>query len=1104
MQDNLLENIQNENLDNVPIVLIDISGSTSAKMKSKQNVLTTEGYHITRILSNKNIESCNLILWCSEAVVFSTTINITDIKDHLQKPRGDTQLLAALDAIPDNWLNRYRDIYIVTDGVINDDKHKITQKINWLANKDVSIYIITVENNNFDYNTDDCEAGDRIYKIFRKNKLMNYVRSFTSFNNIFIDEPFTSLSNPIVNEGMIPFRGKVFAINRLNEFITYINDIIKTITDDDKFQKLLHDLSITLYHLGKSKPDKIKNDIVDIFAKLSFTPYMTYWEVKDNLMTEIQNHNEGMSTTFQDYKKNRTKLFERAQESLEKDVVNNISNMHQTEYITLPIPLSESTSVIYRCHPKTITEIIKLGPYSYNHAGVSISEHTIPVFPRDTPKNEFMYQCIRQWIRALYSRLYKKIASDDIILYLFLVNALKINLSNASDDIKNMYKTLAFIMLDRKRFASNGIKEIEHLEAGNPPLPILESFSECDNMAIMLDECKKLTNFCNIKPYTLWYAIVLMLNNITLIKNQLQYCIKDIRSDFLTLDNPKMLLSEISKIFHLNIIEKIHTITLENYINELEYYCYVTTDDTTKTGGYKLPKHVLSNKSSIVCDPRYVITQEAYVMIAKMSTNNKMRCPICYTDLLISEFESILPKSAYTSNNTEITDIDIIDKRIFSNEMHSVAHVTASWFSLSPKETHNIYKPNNNKLYKLDELDFDIMSYEFSDPDVVIRSKMNQYLVTIKSSEEFRERIKQKFNFIFELDMTNICIAGGFCKSILLNQQVNDIDFFFYDLDNSKIISRLAEFVRDIIILLLKNIGDHVFFMLAYKENNNVFEILCLEDLTKSKDISETYIRNNSKNFKIHQKIQVILAQNGSMCDILNNFDIAASCVAFDKHHVYFTENSYNAYKYMINIIDENKYSNMYDTRLNKYFNSGFSLLLPELDIEKVKKISKNNNPMFEINNNCCFVINNIRDNIITVDSFKLVTNKHDDNTGAYYESVIVTNESNNVLERVFKYIDRINKKQTLVPADCLLTDDDSYDFDNISSGTIYYKFININSHIDENILENYSNGKPDIKIVEKLDNIIRNHDWYGNMRINVPYDEKQNENNEVNDILNF
>ena len=1053
--DNLFIDIIEENKDDIPILLIDKSESTKAKMESNLTILQTFGNIIENIFLKKNIQECYMLFWCDNVHIADKIIKINDIKKKLKKidnnkkiVRRLTDISAAFHFLPKKWIEFKKnvEIYILTDGDINRDTFDFKQQIKTIfdenMDKKIKIHIISVENNSKDYTNLNYEAGNEIYKILQKQNLMFYVKSFISFNNLYIDEGHTNFYNPDLPEGYIPFKHKCFQITKTNQFVLYINNLIQEIKENKtEMTKLIYDLAITIYNLLKYKPDKIKNDIIETFCNL-FSETNEYNEIRQCLFKEIENHKNGRSITFQEYRIKRTKLFESAQTSLYDDALKNITYSYQLEYFTFPICTKDDNFIIYRCRPNSIKDTIRLGIYEYKNGGIKINNHIIPIFPKNIVYNLFTNQCLRQWIRAIYSQLYKKTANDDLLMYLFLTDVLKICLSNVNDDIKKTYVNLAFVMLDRKRYQSDGIKELQHLEMGNPPLPVLDNFEKMEHI---LESCIKLTKFCLIKPYTLWYAIILILNNDKLKINQYKYCQESILIDFPDIINcPFKLLEKLKNKNKISIEEK----NYGNITDNFEYYCYITMDDTTETGGYKIPSHLIGNKIS--CNPKYILSHEGHKSL-KENNDKIIKCPICYSEIKIDKLEIILPKKNYEMKEFN----DPIESEFFNVLSHKIIDIK--------KIKDNI---DFNKIYIMDELNFETTSYEFTKDTPIIINKLNQHLMTTRTENQFNSKINEKYNFITKIDMTNICIAGGFVKSILLNQQINDIDFFFHGITNKKeILMRLKKLITEI-IKEFKNLIPNVFFMLIYKENNNVYEILCLEHLFKNNNISEENIMQNPDNFKFHYKIQIILTNNLNIQSIFNKFDLWSCCVAYDGKHVYFNDESYYSYKYMINIIDESKYSDLFDMRLQKYFTYGFSIVLPNLNIQKIKEIIDiSDDKIFILNNNCKFDVYKINENIIIVNEFKILNSSNKKDYGALYESVISEQghilNNNYVLKSAIKYIETINSDETI-------------------SEKIYYKFINKINNINETLFNKYFNGdNVKIKIVAEINKTIKNYNWH-------------------------
>ena len=846
--DQLFENIKVDNTD-IPIVMIDKSGSTKSFMQSGKTILSTFSDIIKNHLKSFDKKICRVIFWCNEHHIFENHVPINDIDkaiDYIEQSkikRSNTDVSVAFKYMPNEWLLESKNIYIITDGDINQDKYKFASQIKSLMQNhcDIKIHIISVENNNNDYNINAIEAGNEIYRMIKSNNLTQHVKSFVSYNNIHKTQYFINMYNPDLHEGYIPYENKCFPITKTNLFVEFINNKIKQ-SDEININKIIHNLTFTIYHLVKNKPIKLQNDIMDMFCALFPVNYDC---IKSLLVTEIENHKDGISNTFQEYQTKRNKLFERANDCINANTSESISCGKQLSFLTIPIETTEGF-VIYECNKPN--DSVKIGSNVFNNSGIKINGHIIPIFPKKILKSDFKNQCLRQWTRAIYSKIFNKTVNSDIVLYKFLAEILKIFLSDVDNAVKETFVGLALVMLDRRRYQSGGIKEIEHLLAGNPPLPVYDEFDKMDDI---LRECA--VDF-GVEPYTLWYGIVSMLGNITLVNNQLKYCKESLKKDNMATFN---IIKKLKSKLKMNIKH----IKLD--ITEYEYYDYITLENTSETGGYKVPSH---NIGEYICDPKYVISNACYDELRATD----LSCPICHTH--ITNFEKIKPKSYYDNLNKLSSSKNFITSKYFNCDSHK--NVTLDNFA---------FGKNKNNLINIDTLDFDTTSYEFKFPHIT--NSLNPYTLVNNTTDKFINIVKQKYPFLIELDMTNVCLAGGFCRSILLDQDVNDFDFFFYGLKNDEIVPRFKKFVDD----LRKLLNGH--YMILHKKNTNVFEMLRLNDVNK-----------------LTHKIQIILINNSSIEELFSRFDLDACCVAFTKEqnnanyptnaiNIYMCERSHMAYK---------------------------------------------------------------------------------------------------------------------------------------------------------------------------------------------------------------
>ena len=306
--------------DKCPIVMIDNSGSTSGW------VLQTEVIHAQNLLKKRGISEIYMMFW-DDKVTFPNNRNKTqvDTMHNIYKTSGGgTYVSQAWDKIPSEWSSA-SDIYIITDGEISDNVNDFSKRVKNLFQNNKKLYIITVENNKYNYMKDNVSAGNAIFNRVSEAKLSNMIKQFICFNQFHTDvnNPFVNNSNPDVGPNMAAFRDRVFRVDKTHEFIAYVESLINTIktsndTADDKnnaYLKLSYDIVATLHYLTKDKNNAAKRAVIDIFCGL-FVDVGMYKQIRMMLLNEVDNVAKGSATTFQAYKNRREKVFEKAQIAL--------------------------------------------------------------------------------------------------------------------------------------------------------------------------------------------------------------------------------------------------------------------------------------------------------------------------------------------------------------------------------------------------------------------------------------------------------------------------------------------------------------------------------------------------------------------------------------------------------------------------------------------------------------------------------------------------------------------------------------------------------------------------------------------------------------------
>lgn len=348
--------------------------------------------------------------------------------------------------------------------------------------------------------------------------------------------------------------------------------------------------------------------------------------------------------------------------------------------------------------------------------------------------------------------------------------------------------------------------------------------------------------------------------------------------------------------------------------------------------------------------------------------------------------------------------------------------------------------------------------------------------IEIRNQTEFNKTVLSRYPFLSDLDYTGVCLAGGFCRSIALRQRVKDLDFFFYGKNHNINFNR---FLKQI-LKVIKESNDKIKFLMMYKHQFNVFEVICVndpnnfftedykldnfkqydfksihrfdkytiidpesgkvykkknkyslekEDTTmkniENKDFTNYFEDGDVTGIRMKYRLQFILTENNSISDLFKSFDLYPCRVAWDGVKTWFTTKSMFAYKYMVNVVNKNHYSDLFDSRLSKYFTYGFSIVLPELDIDKIKY-----KKVFKISKDLTFNINLVNDKQILVEHNSHITNKlesidlleqkNKDKGKALYKSALFCS-----LVSLLRYV-KINDISYLFTKDIIIPDDNN------------------------------------------------------------------------------
>lgn len=963
-------------LNTCPIILIDISGSTSDKIKDNCTIRDYE-FELAKKMLQKYGQA-EIICWSDKAFSLGilkhgdlNTEAMDNINKKCNKYSSGTHMMSGFSLVDLNKFKKEDTIHIIilTDGEINDSNSNIGQKLREFSNYNTNIEIIAIEKGSNNYLLSECNVGNTLYRMIQNNGMTRLVNKFLIYNKL--DTEFVNFSNPKVPDGYIPFKDLMFLRADTHKFIKYIIDkIVEIKTNNNKaiYLKLAHDISLTLYHLTKDREYHEQVGMVDLFANMfkdtDLSDLSLYSEVRKLMIDEVNNHMTGKSTTFTSLKKNKHTDIENRNISLMTNTSNSIVDptkfMDNLYKISFPIRLQNKGITLIKT-TDTLTQI-RIGKTVYNHAGTKINNNTIPILFKPDETQQKQMNAL-QWLLLNYSRVLNLSPSNEYIYYYFLSDAytiLKLNKNNITDDIRDLYESYVKIILtgktDQNQENSKSIIDKIILD-GFVKLPP-QVFESCSNYIGL-----------KVRPLTLFYMLVTEfivpiinkdINTKYKLVNDLQnFCqssIKqDLNTDNLNWDSVQMQLTEFALITIKSVSNKINDLLIpHNKLNIIEI---------CNTAGYIIETHKI-NGTNVEC-------------LARQITENNPVCNLCGT-----------PSNVITLQQKDTQPLNLNDT-IKQFYFLSTKHINLGLLDGEKKDDKVI----------MPEIFFSDNNYDSVElKNITIIDPISSSAMRVKDKYEFKTIVNSKYEFLQDLNMKNVSLCGGFCRSILLKQQMKDFDFFFHGLNNNEeFVNRFHKLLTDIIANIRKQ-DKTMKFGMFFKPQFNVFELVCFDDPSNHIDEDFTlenfdkysfhtlrkYMRNSEENdkyyfedndekgIKMKYRIQFILCKFNSIDDIFDSFDMFPSKVAYDGTNVYFTEKSLIAYKYMINEICYEGGSDLFKHRVSKYLKYGFSIVFPP---NKRNWLAPNYSNQYNhytqsTNENIgplCFKVRNMIDNLIYI-----------------------------------------------------------------------------------------------------------------------------------------
>jgi signal recognition particle GTPase len=631
--------LENKNV----IFLFDASGSVKSNfIGTDKTVFETMCEKMLSLMEKNKVDQFRTLFWNSDTGGFlnGTIIlpfyvqasKLLEIGNNVIKPKINNNCLTytwlAFDKIPSEWLNHVDPIslYLITDGEIGWGNMTYLDKINCSSKlaasikkilnhyNNVQINIIAVENVSRNYdNLSEIQsaAGCDVFNIIQQNGLTNSIASFISFGPNHPDG-YVQFKNIRTPPGHAPFKQQYFHLTKSDLFYKYIKELIPTLqSKTDAIYDIANELSKTLHHITKDKTPEITKKVIDMYSKLFVDTGIDVVLLKFILTDTIEKDRSGKSEIISQFRERVKNLFKEAENLLYKDTKDSLGTCSE-KVVTLPLSIStDPTTLTILSVPAKLMDQ-KLFD-KYNNSSIMIDGKLIPLFPMKFHFSEMSCQCMRQWIRAIISKMTGKHPTDDDVLHIFLSETLRVIKSDVDIEIKKCYQEIAKVMLMKKRTTDN-ITELEFLQNGNMP-----SFNNNFDKSMLF-----VTNYLtlSIRPYTMWYALCLAIGDESLINNQIIHCHEHIKADFPNIEKFEQLLD------YIHITKKIEVINIPNEYS-YEYKCIITLDDTSQTGGFMILSHY-NQTGDYQCSPNQVLSKEGYELFIK---NENSLCPICYQKL---------------------------------------------------------------------------------------------------------------------------------------------------------------------------------------------------------------------------------------------------------------------------------------------------------------------------------------------------------------------------------------------------------------------------------------------------------------------------------------
>lgn len=221
-------------------------------------------------------------------------------------------------------------------------------------------------------------------------------------------------------------------------------------------------------------------------------------------------------------------------------------------------------------------------------------------------------------------------------------------------------------------------------------------------------------------------------------------------------------------------------------------------------------------------------------------------------------------------------------------------------------------------------------SWDYSEPTLV---SAGRYTTRIPmSNATFKTSFFERFEAFKGMDFSNLLMTGGCILDILFSRPVSDIDIFIYGIDSDEMIVARA---KSVISFLLQAERKRI------EAENKTATDKALErgrPRPDPKQIDISAIRTGCVVTvtcgAVPVPVQIVLKRNENIHAVIEKADMAVCGIVFDGSNVFTSAEGRWQMENVAIRVKDGRFPRA--ARIESYFNKGFDIILPGLDVEKL------------------------------------------------------------------------------------------------------------------------------------------------------------------------